>query len=1452
MVFEDYDGDALQDSGEPGLSGILVTAVDSTGSTVGQTSTNNLGAFEFGSLIDGRDYRLEFTTIPSGMYPTSGATHKGTTVQFVESPSCATTLGLINPTENDCAAPNSGILRNGYALVAALPDGNDVTLSVRNITQLGTLWQTPANRNNNQSANVPITRSWRTTDFEGASIFSTAIDPKDGTIYAVATPFYEDGGGVILDEFVPAKVFKIDPNTGNVTRITQLGGTLGLGYIDFDVINEQLLISNIDDGKIYRLNTDGVTLGSFDPLTADNGTISQLPPLGDRIIGVAFNPIDKRVYYSTWNNHPVFTGTYANLNNDANTIRSVGLDENGAFETATDRLEIALPNNLSTTNGNNLTNPVADIAFNRQGDRMLLSAISLSANNSTGAISIAANNSVVREYYRATNIWTIEPTFGGNNEGKYDIGTQTFYRGRNSRGGVAWAYQSISGDTLVGNDDYIIATGDDLHINSIEGDFISGYQFTPATGGNITNSILVDLDNNVASAQRYTYGDVDIYKDYCANLTLEIGDYVWLDSDQDGVQDASEVGLSGIRVSLFDAMGDSLTTVTTNSEGAYYFSESTSGFSGLTPNTDYYIVVGKGGQYNPSNNSLFFVFNLSDANSGEGDSPDLNDSDAIVGAANQGHPVSVRGYPVIAIRTGEMGHNNHSLDFGFKEICTPATAVNDSLALCPGIDYEGSVAINDSNIEDKTFSVLVQPSDGSVVMNDDGVFKYTSTTSDCDNDQFVYQVCDATRICCSNATVYLDFNDTEKPVLQNIPADDTVSCDEFIPLPPQIFASDNCPRITVDVTEESTQGEDGCSLYDYTITRTWTAFDQCGNTSSGSQTIEVKDIVAPDIFRIYNLPNGKKMVAGVMEFVGENWKIVNLPIDFDTKPIIFHQVVTANDATPVISQIQNTSVSQFELRLMEEEGQANDHKRESVAWIAIEAGTQLTDYQLEANTQLVSSVGENINFQNNFPALPALITSSQSTDENDPFMVRNSGLTVAGMDVSLQEETSNDTETVHTDEVVGYLAIENTDELRDGRGILIGEVGTSMLNSNWTTINLNNAYHNPVIVANSLSSSDGAPATVRVRNVGLNNFQIRVEEWDYLDGIHGNETVSYMVVEGSIPLESPNYCDTGTDNLDISIDFKAVDNCDVGIVINYTEKDTFIGPIKVIHRTWSAEDECGNATSYTQEITCDGVSLQLKSMLQGAMIENNGDGLMRDNLRKLGLIPHQEPYTGMWRFTHVASGGGEVMDTTLLEISGRDAIVDWVFVELRDASDINNVLATKSALIQCDGDVIDVKGDSILIFPNAKVGDYYVSVRHRNHLGLVTLSTRTFSPSNAPFVDFTYDFTPVVGTNSSVEMDNLEALWSGDLNSDGKVIYQGPNNDIFYIFLHVLQDANNKDFLPNFISTGYTNDDFNLDGSVIYQGPNNDRARLLFSTILSHPDNPQKFSNFIIYEGSGN
>jgi hypothetical protein len=79
---------------------------------------------------------------------------------------------------------------------------------------------------------------------------------------------------------------------------------------------------------------------------------------------------------------------------------------------------------------------------------------------------------------------------------------------------------------------------------------------------------------------------------------------------------------------------------------------------------------------------------------------------------------------------------------------------------------------------------------------------------------------------------------------------------------------------------------------------------------------------------------------------------------------------------------------------------------------------------------------------------------------------------------------------------------------------VIGETGVVQgLQEGWRTITLQNTYNNPVVIAGPPSHNGKQPATVRVRNITGNSFEIQLDEWDYQDGRHAKENVGYMVVE---------------------------------------------------------------------------------------------------------------------------------------------------------------------------------------------------------------------------------------------------------------------------------------------------------------------------------------------------
>ena len=249
----------------------------------------------------------------------------------------------------------------------------------------------------------------------------------------------------------------------------------------------------------------------------------------------------------------------------------------------------------------------------------------------------------------------------------------------------------------------------------------------------------------------------------------------------------------------------------------------------------------------------------------------------------------------------------------------------------------------------------------------------------------------------------------------------------------------------------------------------------------------------------------------------------------------------------------------------------------------------------------------------------------------------------------------------------------------------------------------------------------------------------------------------------------------------------------------------------------------------------------IKMFLQGALFNTN-DGLMRDDLRTNNLLPLTEPYSNSPYFTHVG-GGGETTTSAILNTNGTNAITDWVFLELRDAA--FNLVKTRSALLQRDGDVVEVDGTSPVNF-NVANGNYYVCVRHRNHLGTMTNNLMNISSTAATTVDFTNIAT--FGTNAQMTWNsNTNALWAGHTNNTGSISFQGLNNNINGLFFEVLTAPTNISNTANYIYDGYNEGDINMDGSTIYQGGNSDATNVFFTTI-QHPQNNNYIANFTIYE----
>ncbi len=133
------------------------------------------------------------------------------------------------------------------------------------------------------------------------------------------------------------------------------------------------------------------------------------------------------------------------------------------------------------------------------------------------------------------------------------------------------------------------------------------------------------------------------------------------------------------------------------------------------------------------------------------------------------------------------------------------------------------------------------------------------------------------------------------------------------------------------------------------------------------------------------------------------------------------------------------------------------------------------------------------------------------------------------------------------------------------------EVGEVMVTNEWARVSLTSSFNTPIVVAGPPSYNNNDPCVVRLRNVDTTGFDIKLAEWNYQDGTHPAEAISYIVMEsgrttlpnGSI-IEAGSFTGT-TDSKTISFS-SAFTKAPVVVttIASMNETDTISGRLKNI------------------------------------------------------------------------------------------------------------------------------------------------------------------------------------------------------------------------------------------------------------------------------------------------
>jgi phage tail protein X len=384
-------------------------------------------------------------------------------------------------------------------------------------------------------------------------------------------------------------------------------------------------------------------------------------------------------------------------------------------------------------------------------------------------------------------------------------------------------------------------------------------------------------------------------------------------------------------------------------------------------------------------------------------------------------------------------------------------------------------------------------------------------------------------------TIFIE--DTVSPEI-TCPASRTIECDEST-LPDNTglaTATDACDT-NVEITYSDVETPSTTCEQEYTITRTWTATDNCGNTDVCVQIITVDDSTPPTI----TCPDDLTLECDESTIPGQSNGLFELyGTDGFTGDLVKIDITTGNGTT-----IGNSGTNGL-----------------GAAWNANTGVTYLRDftflYTVDVNTAALTLVGPSgigitgLTFDNLYTVLYSVDQDNGNVYEVNPATGAATLIGNTGISTPLDVSTASN-------------------------GVIWG----GDINANLYTINTTTGAATlvwPTVTGDGLTSMAFHPVTGKLYIVTLGTDQL--VEFDVVTGMAttiggyaGAEDVRGLAFVGSaVPFAT------------------ATDNCDPSVSITYDDQ---IAPSQTcpqeytITRTWTATDDCGNSSTCSQTITVD-------------------------------------------------------------------------------------------------------------------------------------------------------------------------------------------------------------------------------------------------------------------------
>jgi hypothetical protein len=514
----------------------------------------------------------------------------------------------------------------------------------------------------------------------------------------------------------------------------------------------------------------------------------------------------------------------------------------------------------------------------------------------------------------------------------------------------------------------------------------------------------------------------------------------------------------------------------------------------------------------------------------------------------------------------------------------------------------------------------------------------------------------------------INVQDTTPPVMSGLPSTPiTVQCDA-VPNPPTVTATDNCDT-NVDIVYGEVRTNGPC-LDTYTLTRTWTATDNCGNTQQFVQTINVQDTTPP-------------VMSGLPQ----------TPITVECSAVPNPPVVTATDNCDT-----NVDIVYGEVRT---NGPCLDTYTLTRTWTATDNCGNTQQFVQTINVQDTTPP-----VMSGLPQTPITVECSAVPNPATPTATDNCDTNV---DITFNESRTNgpclDTYTLTrtwtaTDNCGNTQQFVQTINVQDTTPPVMSGLPQTPITVECSAVP---PAATPTATDNCDTNVDIVYGEVRTNGPCLDTYTL-TRTWTATDNCGNTQQfVQTINVQDTTPPVM-----SGLPQTPITVECDAVpsaatptatDNCDTNVDIAYNESRTNgnCASNYTLTRTWTATDNCGNTQQFVQTINvqdttppavtsasdetveCDG---QGNQAALAAWLASNGGATATDNC---GSVNWSNDFTGLSDLCG-ATGAATVTFTATDECGNTASTMATFTIEDTTPPTWDNIPA--NATIPCDQQVV--------------------------------------------------------------------------------------------------------------------------------------------------------------------